>query len=404
MPKKNEIMALSKSEVQISREAPALLASIRPEWQAKNLIARVKRLVEVDPGSACQRLLNAAIHDLRDKIVIAGLDIAAQAADSNKLPPVGKPEDIENYSSKNTLELAYRMGLLSRSEYRKLSRCYEIRRDLEHEDDEYEAGIEDIIYIFKTSIDVVLSRDPIHLVRVQDFKEMVELPSAGTPSEALLEDFEQAPQLRQEEIGKFLISMALDKSKADLVQQNAYNALKQIAPLFHAPARASLGSHLQTQVGRQMNDRQARVAAASGLMPYIRNAAKVGFFQSVLKGMEKVGTDSKSYAEHGDILSAFQEYGGLDACPAEQRQPILRWLVVTYIGTSGGVTSYGNVRHVFYSNSAAPYIKALISDSMLDLTDDFENLREDATISRRLNDKHIARRFEELFDLTGDAD
>ena len=37
-----------------------LLSKIREEWQAKSLIKRVKRLLPVDPSSACQRILNAA--------------------------------------------------------------------------------------------------------------------------------------------------------------------------------------------------------------------------------------------------------------------------------------------------------------------------------------------------------
>jgi len=73
----------------------SLLAQIRPQWQAKDLIQRVIRLLPIDPSSACQRLFNASIHDLREKIVIAGIDIAAEAARQNKLPPVTKPEDIE---------------------------------------------------------------------------------------------------------------------------------------------------------------------------------------------------------------------------------------------------------------------------------------------------------------------
>jgi hypothetical protein len=49
-----------------------LLAKVRPEWQARDLIGRVRALLPVDRSSACQRLLNAAIHDLRQKILITG--------------------------------------------------------------------------------------------------------------------------------------------------------------------------------------------------------------------------------------------------------------------------------------------------------------------------------------------
>ena len=76
------------------------------------------------------------------------------------------------------------MGLLSRPEWRRVCRCYEIRRDLEHEDDEYEAGVEDCVYIFSTCIDVVLSRDPILIVRVTDFKELIEQASSIVPDES----------------------------------------------------------------------------------------------------------------------------------------------------------------------------------------------------------------------------
>jgi hypothetical protein len=51
-----------------------LLAAIRPEWQAKRLVQRVVALIPIDPSSACQRLLNAAIKDLQQKIVIAGIE------------------------------------------------------------------------------------------------------------------------------------------------------------------------------------------------------------------------------------------------------------------------------------------------------------------------------------------
>src|SRR3974390_2131876 len=71
-----------------------LLAAIRPEWQAKRLVQRVVALIPIDPSSACQRLLNAAIKDLRQKIVIAGVDLAIEAAKLNRLPPITKADDV----------------------------------------------------------------------------------------------------------------------------------------------------------------------------------------------------------------------------------------------------------------------------------------------------------------------
>src|SRR5207248_9587412 len=88
-----------------------LMTRVRPDWQAKSLIERVQRLLPSDPSSACQRLLNAAVHDLREKVVVAGLDIAEQAAKQAKLQPVTKAEDVENYSTDKLLDLAFHMGI-----------------------------------------------------------------------------------------------------------------------------------------------------------------------------------------------------------------------------------------------------------------------------------------------------
>jgi hypothetical protein len=205
----SNLVQASRTELVKASQVPALLDSVRPAWRSKSLVNRVRALFEVDPSSACQRLFNAALHDLREKISIAGLDIAGEAARQNGLPPITKAEDIENYPPAKLIDLAYRIGLLSRPEWRRVHRCYEIRRDLEHEDDEYEAGVEGV-YIFATCIEVILSRDPIHLIRVTDIKALVEQASAVAPSITLLEDYERAPQPRQEEICKFLISIALD--------------------------------------------------------------------------------------------------------------------------------------------------------------------------------------------------
>ena len=152
-----------------------MLEIIRPVWKGKGLIKRVERLLKVDPSSACQRLMNAAIWDLRAKIVTIGIDIAKEVAKTYRLPPIEQDDDVlENYSTYNVIDLSYRIGILRRSEWRRIQRCYEIRKDLEHEDNEYEAVLEDCFYIFKSSIEVVLSQDSIELLKVTDVKQIVE--------------------------------------------------------------------------------------------------------------------------------------------------------------------------------------------------------------------------------------
>ena len=154
--------------------AEQYLGRIRREWQVTPLVLRITRLLPVDPSSACQRLLNAAGHDLRVKIRILGLDLAKEAAKTFGLPPINTDEDLEDYPTARLYDLAYRIGLLSRPEWRRIHRAYEIRRDLEHEDDEYEASAGDLIYIFETAIEVVLSREPVQVIRLNEVKDIIE--------------------------------------------------------------------------------------------------------------------------------------------------------------------------------------------------------------------------------------
>lgn len=271
----NDLIPAANVELMSSSGIPALMQRVRPQWQAKSLIERVHRLVSVDPSSACQRLFNAAIHDLREKVIIAGVDIAQEAAEQFKLPPIKKDEDVENYSSSKLIDLAYRMGLLTRPEWRRVSRCYEIRRDLEHEDDEYEAGIEDCVYIFSTCVEVILSVDPINLLKVMDVKEVVEQATLSRPSEELLQDFERAPQPRQQEILKFLVSNALDKRQSDIIQQNAFNCLSAFRLRAANASLVALAKDYQERIGRNgLDERHARVATACGVMPDLQASRK----------------------------------------------------------------------------------------------------------------------------------
>lgn len=379
---------------------PAMLDQIRPAWKAKSLIARVQRLVEVDPSSACQRLLNAAIHDLKEKIVIAGIDIAREAAKQYKLPPIESAEDIESYPTSKAIDIAYRMGILTRPEWRRVSRCYEIRRDLEHEDDEYEAGVEDCVYIFKTCIEVILERDPIHLLKVTDVKEIVEEAEPVTPSDSLVGDFACAPQPRQSEILKFLISIALDKSKSDIVQQNSFTVLKSLEPHVQNAVKLEMAQHMQTKIGRaKLERRHVRVAIASGTLPYLRQSQIKDFYSEVLAQMNQVGTSWSAFNQHGELLRSFREVGALQYCPADVRRDIVLWLVLTYIGTPGGRTSYGNIRNVFYSNTAAPIIREIIEEFARTVRDDVYACRDQKHVKGLISDKHIARRMESLIDL-----
>jgi hypothetical protein len=115
--------------------------------------------------------------------------------------------------------------------------------------------------------------------------------------------------------------------------------------------------------------------------------------------MEKVGIRWVAHAEHGELLRSFIEVGGLQYCPEEVDKKILKWLVLTYLGEPGGVTRFGNVRHVFYSDTAVSYIPQIIKDSRNKIDETLRSLSNDRVIAQLCKDQHIAKRFEDLLDL-----
>jgi hypothetical protein len=378
-----------------------LLRTIRPYWQGKNLIDRVKRLLPADPSSACQRIFNAAIHDLKEKLVIAGIDIVAEAAKQNKLPPINSAEDIEQYSAYNIIDLSYRVGLLSRAESRRLFRAYEIRGDLEHEDDEYEATAEDCIYIFNTCIASVLSRDPVEVIKLTDIKTIVEQPQVIALGGEIFEDYQYAPDIRQNEIYRFLISIALNTGKPDIVRQNCYTMLSLLKSYTHNTVLIESATEFSQRVGRNGLDLlNARVAFAAGILPYLKKNQINEFFKQYFTQMEKVGYSFKSYDEHGELLRNLQEVGGLTYCPVIIRKLILEWLVLCYIGEPGGYGA-GYNRSVFYSNVGAPLAFEIIKNGQSLIESDLQELisKKNSEIEKALQTQHIERRLEKIQDI-----
>jgi len=376
-----------------------LLRQIRPSWKAKNLIDRVNRLLTVDPSSACQRIFNASIHDLKEKIVVAGIDIACEAANRNKLPPITKAEDVENYPVSKIIDLAYRIGLLSRPEWRRFLRVYDIRKDLEHEDDEYEAGIEDCVYVFKTCVDVILSKDPIQLLKLIDVKEVVEDSQPAVLSEGFLEDYKSAPEPRQIEIYRFLISTVLNSEHPDIVRQNSYNVLGSIRALTNKQVIILCAKEFSSRIGRNAPDLvQARVAYAAGIFPYLKKTQLKEFFKSFLHQMNKIGHSFKSHMKHGELLRNFQEVGGLDYCPDNIIEKTLEWLMLCYIGEpSFGYQS--RFRTVYYSNVGAPIALEIIRNCKKSLREVIEKLEKTSkAIKQACSNEHVARRFQTILD------
>ncbi len=402
MAKENEnpITIAANRDIAVTSDVQVLMQKIRPEWQAKNLLQRVTKLLPVDPSSACQRLFNAAIHDLKEKILIAGIDIAKEAIVANRLPQISRPEDIEGYNVSKTIDLAYYIGLLSRPEWRRITRVYDIRRDLEHEDDEYEATIEDCFYIFKTTIEAVLSKDPIEIIRLTDIKDIVEQPAAITLDHTVKEEYGAAPAVRQSEIYKFLISTALSNNNPDIVRQNCYISLSVLSALTKDQVKIEVSRIYSDKVKRKgLGIFTARVSFAAGILPYFKKSILKTSFSSYLEHMISVGHDFKSYNKHGSLLREFREFGGFECCHDEVLPEMIEWLCQCYIGERS-FGRYSESRHVFYSNVGAPLAKEILIDSKHKVAPLLESIIvKSKAIQKECKWQYCQRRAQDMIDI-----
>jgi len=397
--KKRALIPAANEELIKASGADNYLSRIRPYWQSKNLIQRVQRLLAVDPSSACQRIFNATIYDLKEKIIIAGLDIASEASRQYKLPSINKQEDVENLSTSRVLELAYRIGLLTRPEYRKLMRVYDIRKDLEHEDNEYEAGIEDCVYIFKTTIDIVLSKDPIHLIKLSDFKEIVEQPEPATINKEVIEDYSSAPKQRQLNIYQFLFYSLLNDEHPEIIRQNCYNILSTIKEHTHKQVLLDLATEFNEKLGRRVPTLQeVRAAFVAGILPYLKSGLLSDFYKNYYKMMEEAGYSFRSHKQHGELLRNLKEVGGLDFVKEPTLTSMVRWLILCYIGEPS-FGPYSIYRRTFYSNIGAPLSLEILKESKQDILSIVQDLSsKDKEVMTANLDKYVENRFQNIID------
>ena len=381
--------------------AEGYLGRIRPEWQATPLVGRVKRLLPVDPSSACQRLLNAAGHDLRMKIRALGVDLAKDAAKAFGLPPVANDEDLEEYPTARLYDLAYRIGLLSRSEWRRLHRAYEIRRDLEHEDDEYEASLGDLTYVFETAIDIVLSRQPVQVIRLEEVRDVIQSDSPVSVSDDLIEDYRQAPTQRQSEILEALTFWMLDNDRPEIVRANCFRLLRRLGPLAPASARIAVAKKLEIRIGRRPADVEtAQVAIASGAFPFIHKRQQRALIDAFLQRFDAVLPGWRRHPDHGELLDDFDAAGGFAICPSGTERRILRWMIEAYVGEPGHYGTFGRNRAVFFSDTGAPRIEKLLREAPPPVAGHMTYVAKEAGIRKLLAIPEQQGRLEYLVSLT----
>lgn len=296
------------------------------------------------------------------------------------------------------------MGLLSRPEWRRITRCYEIRRDLEHEDDEYEATVEDCIYIFKTCVEVVLAQDPLELIKVADIQAVIDSPTSVTPSVEMVENYQKAPHPRQLQITELLVNTALDSKKSDIVRQNSMEVLRHYKDITLPQVKIDIAGALQQRLSkRPLELISAKVTYAAGILPYLKQKQVSEFFDGFLIRFKGVGHQWTHHGEHGRLFDDFEDVGGLRHCSDEKLEGFLGWMVMCYLGEPGGYGMGAN-RPVFYSNSGAARIETVFRNSGGRLLPAFEAACKDRRIQAALQNKHIARRYDKLLEILIEKD
>ncbi|MFH1721850.1 MAG: hypothetical protein ABH950_04505 [Candidatus Altiarchaeota archaeon] len=384
--------------------AERYLSQIRPVWQATPLVGRVIKLLPVDPSSACQRLLNAACHDLRSKIRTIGLDLAKDVAKTFGLPTVNSDEELEDYPTARIFDLAYRSGLLTRPEWRRLHRSYEIRRDLEHEDDEYEASTGDLIYIFETAIGVVLSREPIQVIRLQDIGEVVESDAPISITQEILDDYKEAPPQRQTEILNALTFWAIDENRPELVRNNCFRVIRKIAPLSPSSTKIDIAKKLEIRIGRRPTTLEtAQVAIASGSFPFIHKRQQRLLTNAFLERFNTIKPHWRQFSEHSELLDDFSSAGGFTICPIGIERVIIRWMVEAYIGVPGRSGTFGRNRAVFFSDTAVPRIEKLLRDAPPPIKGHITNISQESSVKKLVLVPEQQPRLDHLVEITSSS-
>jgi hypothetical protein len=70
-----------------------------------------------------------------------------------------------------------------------------------------------------------------------------------------------------------------------------------------------------------------------------------------------------------------------------------------FLGEPGGRPFYGNIRHVFYSNTGASFAYDLIRDVREIIAPALRELAADKDVKNARDDKYVAKRWQALLDM-----
>ena len=147
-----------------------------------------------------------------------------------------------------------------------------------------------------------------------------------------------------------------------------------------------------------------KVAAAAGVLRYLKQRDVAQLCEFLVKRLEDVGYHWKEFSQHGRFLDDIEDLGGLLVCPPEIRARLVRWMTLCYLGEPGEYGEWGRNRKVFYSDSAVRRIEPMLSAAGLVLKDALEAALNDKHARTAVKNLYIARRAEALRDLIDSAE
>jgi len=388
-----DVLKLKEENLIIESKVVHLFDDVREIWKDRNIIKRSLLLLKVDPSSACQRIFNAAIFDLKEKLILLGIDLIKTAVRIHKMEEINTTDDIKDYKTRNIIELSKNIGILSEVERSRMQRVYDIRNDLEHEDIVYEANESDVIYVFQTCIETVLSKDPIKVLRVSDIQKLIESKDRVYPEYSMVEDFKTTMGTNQLEIVEQLIGISLDERKDEVMIENAFNTLNAFGEHIQNDVKLSLIKKFDDKF-INITKKSGTVFYAAGLFPYIDTKYRKNFFETLNNNLINIGFEWTKYPSHRGVLSIFLEIGYLNYCPKEIVYDIIKWMMRLYLGVTAVNSPY---RNVYYSDVGASLVKQIFTNSFKVILSYKSKILEDEDIKKLIeNDQNIKDRFDYL--------
>jgi hypothetical protein len=191
----------------------------------------------------------------------------------------------------------------------------------------------------------------------------------------------------------------LGSKHPDIVRQNCYIALSTLNELTQDRVKIAVSEEYSEKVKRQGLDvLTARVSFVSGVLPYFKKSVLKDFYTDYFKYMEGVGHVFSSYDKHGDLLSEFQEFGGLTYCHEDVLFSIIEWLCLCYIGERS-FGQYSVNRKVFFSNVGAPLSLEILTQSKVRVSEMVcDVIEKSKSINIKCQWLYCQRRSQEILD------